>query len=59
MKRENSLMTARTAQTCERTDLLIEVLNAMIETQDSYAKDWTRALHGKAWEAGRKASAAQ
>lgn len=41
----------------ERTDLLTEVLNAVIETQDSYAKDWTRALHGKLWESERKATA--
>lgn len=32
-----------------RTDLLTEVLNAVLETQDSYAKDWTHDLHVAHW----------
>jgi hypothetical protein len=29
----------------ERTDLLTEVLNALLEAQDSYAKDWYEMVH--------------
>lgn len=35
----------------ERTEALTEAINAVIELQDSYTRDWTHAVHGEAWEA--------
>jgi hypothetical protein len=41
------------------TDLLAEGINAVIETQDSYAKDWTEQVHGEAWARSRSAESGE
>jgi hypothetical protein len=34
----------------ELADLTTEAINAVIETQQSYARDWARNLHGEWWQ---------
>jgi hypothetical protein len=43
----------------ELADLAAEAVNAVIETQKSYAFDWTKQVHGEAWKSEKKASIAQ
>lgn len=37
----------------ELADLATEGINAVIETQQSYARDWTEQIHGPAWQRER------
>jgi hypothetical protein len=41
----------------ELADLATEAIDAVMETQNRYARDWSCSLHGQAWEAARKARA--
>lgn len=38
----------------ELTDLLTEAINAVIEEQDRYARDWTIRCHRDGWAAQRR-----
>jgi hypothetical protein len=42
-------MPASEVNTKEITDLTIEAIDAVIEYEDSFARDWRSDFHGEAW----------